>query len=267
MNRKEFVQKMGLSAMLLGFSSYQLLAVNKPSGLKYDEQKCKQVWRDLCGKHADKDYLRYIGPKKGLPNVLIYGDSISQGYTETVRCELKNKVSVFRLYKNGGPSSSVIQRMEYMHKTMFQPYLDGGWDFEWDLIHFNVGLHDLKYVFEGKYDKVNGTQVTSPEQYKKNLVEIIQYFKKEFPKAKLIYALTTPVPEGSGGRKAGSAVIFNKAALEVLENYQEIAVNDLHAFSKPNIEEWVMGPGNVHFNDIGRVEQGKQVAKIILGNL
>jgi hypothetical protein len=35
---------------------------------------------------------------------------------------------------------------------MFHPYYDEGWDFEWDLIHFNVGLHNLKYIVDGKLD-------------------------------------------------------------------------------------------------------------------
>ncbi len=38
--------------------------------------------------------------------------------------------------------------------------LEDRWDFEWDVIHINVGLHDLKYVNDReKLDMENGQLV------------------------------------------------------------------------------------------------------------
>ena len=252
-----------MGSVLLGIAPTSLFASIKKITDPIDDALCRLTWKSLCGKLADKEYMKYVGPQKGLPNVLIYGDSISQDYTEIVRKELKNKASVFRIFKNGGPSSTVIKNMKILKKTMFQPYLKGGWDFEWDLIQFNVGLHDLKYLNGRTYDVVNGTQVTSPKQYKKILKEIITYFKKEHPKAKLIYVLTTPVPKGAKGRKEGDAAVFNNAALEVLELHPEIMVNDLYAFTKPNRAIWARGADNVHYNKLGQEAQGIEVAKFI----
>ena len=39
--------------------------------------------------------------------------------------------------------------MKNLNATMFQPYLSQGWKYKWDLIHFNFGLHDLKYTLNG----------------------------------------------------------------------------------------------------------------------
>jgi len=170
---------------------------------------------------------------------------------------------VYRLYCNGGDSSSVITKMKTMHDTMRNPRLAGHWDFDWDVIHFNVGLHDLKYMNGKKLDRVNGRQVTSTADYEKNLRAIIAYLKELAPQAKLIFVTTTPVPEGEAGRIAGDAAKYNQVALKVLKDYPEIGVNDLYAFTKPHHKEWWTKPGNVHFNTEGATAQGKESARVI----
>lgn len=267
MKRKTFLKTITLGVISLGFVQNDLFATIKKVTDPINDLLCKNTWKKLCGKAADKVCYKYVGPQEGLSNVLIYGDSISQGYTEALRKQLKNEVSVFRIFKNGGASSTIIKNMNHLQETMFQPHLKGGWNFEWDLIQFNAGLHDIMYKIDGKYDVEKGTQVTSLTQYRKNLIEAITYFKNNHPKAKLIYTLTTPVPKDSRGRKEGDAVIFNKAALEVLENYPEIIVNDLYALTMPNIGIWAKKPGDVHYNTLGKTEQGKHVANIIKNTL
>lgn len=224
---------------------------------------CKEAWSKLS-KFATKRYqFRYIEPIGSLPKVFIYGDSISMAYTEYVRASLEDKACVFRIHENGSSSNEFIQKMEAMRKTMFQPHLSQGWDFEWDVIHFNVGLHDLKYVVNGKLDKQNGTQVSSLETYENNLRSIINYLKARHPKAKLIFATTTPVPEGERGRNAGDAKRYNKIALKVMKDHKDIIINDLYKFSVPVLEEYAVGPGNVHFKAEGSRLQGIEVARVI----
>lgn len=55
--------------------------------------------------------------------------------------------------------------------------------------------------------------------------------------------------------------------MEVLKTYPSIIINDLYAFTKPNLKEWAIQPGNVHYNELGKTEQGKEVARIIEENL
>lgn len=113
---------------------------------------CIEAWKSL-GKFTLKRYpFRYIEPIKDLPKVFIYGDSISIGYTEYTRASLDGIACVYRLHENGGSSKDFIRKMETFRTTMFKPELELGWDFEWDVIHFNVGLHDLKYVLKGGFE-------------------------------------------------------------------------------------------------------------------
>lgn len=224
---------------------------------------CKKAWLNLCDLSTKRYQFRYIEPIDSLPKVFIYGDSISIAYTEYIRASLENKACIFRIHENGSSSHEFIQKMETMRKSMFQPYLPQGWNFEWDIIHFNVGLHDLKYVINGKLDKQNGTQVSSLKTYENNFRTIINYLKTNYPKAKLIFATTTPVPEGEQGREVGDAKRYNKIALKVLKDYKDIVLNDLYEFSIPVLEEFAVRPGNVHYKPEGSRLQGIEVARVI----
>ncbi|MRT93780.1 SGNH/GDSL hydrolase family protein [Ancylomarina sp. 16SWW S1-10-2] len=266
MKRRGFVKSIGISALGIGLMP-SVFAANRVK--KTDHDICKLAWKQLCGNIGNvykTDAFKYVNSVKGKPNVLIYGDSVSIKYSSAVRESLKGKATVIRLFKNGGSSQNFIPNMEKMHDSMFQPGLDKGWDFKWDLIHFNVGLHDLKYL-KGKNLSKNGKQVSSLSIYKENLDEICKYLMMKFPKAKLVFATTTPVPENAKGRYQGDSIKYNKAALEVLANYPDIAINDLYAFTFPHHKEWMQEPGNVHYNEVGFAKQGKEVARIIAENL
>jgi len=224
-------------------------------------ETAKDAWTSLVGnKSSKRPEFAFVRNNSALPNVLIYGDSISMLYTPQVRKKLKNKANVYRIHLNGGDTARVIPAMETMHEKMAEY-----WPFKWDVIHFNVGLHDLKYLDEnGKYDTTNGEQLHPSEEYTMTLKQIIEYFKKIAPDSKIIFATTTPVPENSRGRIAGDAVKYNKAAIEVLKSYPEIGINDLYGLTKPNLSKWSHG---VHYMKLGRTAQGDMVANTILNTL
>ena len=230
-----------------------------PSASVGAQESAENAWANLAGRFANRPEFAFVENNPDLPNVLIYGDSISIGYTQRVRAKIEGQANVYRLFRNGGSSQGFVQLMENMHDVMCDEQLEEPWDFQWDVIHFNVGLHDLKYLLDGKLDKENGVQVTSLEDYKKNLRDIVAYLKKLAPNAKLIFATTTPVPDGAQGRFVGDAKKYNEAALEVLRDFPEIVINDLFTFTKP----WSK-PGDVHFNVAGRNAQGDEVARVIL---
>ncbi|ANW96112.1 hypothetical protein AXE80_07405 [Wenyingzhuangia fucanilytica] len=262
MNRRESFKLLGVLGLVSLIPVKTLGAILKSGG-----DVCKEAWASL-GKFTRTRYqFRYIEPISNLPKVFIYGDSVSIGYTEYVRASLKNKACVYRLHTNGQSSDYFIPRMEALRKKMFEPFLKGGWDFEWDVIHFNVGLHDLKYLSGNKLDKEKGTQVSTLEEYEENLHKIIKYLKTTYPKAKLIFATTTPVPEGAEGRFAGDSIKYNKVALKVMNQYPEVIVNDLFTFSKPVLEEHGVKKGDVHYNPEGSRLQGIKVAKEIAASL
>ncbi len=244
-----------------------LLLVSFSSAFAY-ERSAKEAWTKLVGENFSKRAeFAFIENNEKLPNVLIYGDSISIHYTNTVRKQLAEKANIYRLYRNGGDSASFIEKMNKMHGTMNNSLLGGAWAFNWDIIHFNVGLHDLKYAINKKLDKVNGKRVNSIEQYEKKLRGIVTYLKQLAPKATLIFATTTPIPEGEPGRVVGDAAKYNFVALKVMKDFPEVKINDLYNFTKANHSLWWAAEGNVHYNKLGREAQGVEVARNIISHL
>jgi len=227
-------------------------------------QTAEEAWYGIALRKKANDKNKaflYVENNPALPNVLIYGDSISIAYTPIVRDLLEGEANVYRLHVNGGFSASFIEKMDTLHETMRDRKIKNRWTHEWDVIQVNVGLHDLKYVVNGsKLDKKNGKQVASLSEYEQNLRDIFAYLKREHTGAKIVFALTTPVPEGEPGRHAGDAKRYNEVALKVLRKHPEIAVNDLYAFTVGHHEEWWTRPGNVHFNQEGIRAQGEAVA-------
>jgi lysophospholipase L1-like esterase len=131
------------------------------------------------------------------------------------------------------------------------------------VIHFNWGLHDLCYRHpksktQGSRDKVNGTVTHSVEEYSANLEKLVLRMKKTG--SRLIFATTTPVPEGEAGRKVGDDLRYNKAAGAVMSKHG-VAVNDLHAVMAGRMDQFGTRPGNVHFKSEGSALLAKQVAR------
>ncbi len=178
-----------------------------------------------------------------LPRVLIIGDSISMGYTPFVQKELAGTAEVIRIGENGGPTSNGVAKLdEWLARS------------RWDVIHFNFGLHDLKRMEDG------APQV-SLDEYEKNLRAIAGKLKQTG--AKLIWASTTPVPEGkvSPPRLPADVPRYNEAALRVMTEIG-VAVNDLYAHALANLAAW-QKPVNVHFNDAGSQGLAAHVAAAI----
>ena len=120
--------------------------------------------------------LEPITDDPNLPRVLLIGDSISMGYTVAVRELLAGKANVHRPATNCGPTSRGVAGID--------AWLGDG---EWDVIHFNFGLHDLKYMEDG-------THQVPIDQYEANLRTLID--RMEETGATVIWCSTTPVPEG-----------------------------------------------------------------------
>lgn len=203
---------------------------------------------------AQRGALKPIKEQPGLPRVLLIGDSISIGYTLPTRRILDKEVNLHRIPTNGGPTSKGLEHLE-------------AWlgEKEWDVIHFNWGLHDLCYrhpesKVQGRRDKVRGKVTHSVEEYAKNLEQLVEALKKS--KAHLIFATTTPVPEGEAGRKVGDDLRYNKAATEVMARHK-VAINDLHQVMKGKMGNYGIRPGDVHFKREGSQLLAEAVAASI----
>ena len=109
--------------------------------------------------------MKPITDTPGLPRVLLIGDSISIGYTLDTRAMLKGKVNLHRIPTNGGHTAKGLAEID--------KWLGDG---KWDVIHFNWGLHDLKYVIPGAGKLAlppKGKRVEQVEKYAANLDKLV----------------------------------------------------------------------------------------------
>ena len=184
-----------------------------------------------------------VTDQPGLPRVLLIGDSISIGYTVNVRTELAGKANVHRIPENGADTANGLKNIDaWLGNT------------KWDVIHFNWGLHDLKVTPDG------GRQVPI-DAYERNLATLVTRLKTTG--ARLIWATTTPVPDGKQNppREPQDVGKYNAAAMRVMQA-NGVAIDDLFAAASPHISE-IQLPGNVHFNDMGWKLFGTQAATAI----
>ena len=188
-----------------------------------------------------------IVDRPGLPRVLLIGDSISIGYTLPVRARLQGRANVHRPGENCGDTGRGLRRLE--------AWLGSG---QWDVIHFNFGLHDLKYLdAQGKYVPPDqGKQLTPLSQYEANLRMLVARLKQTG--AKLIFATTTPVPAGTLGRVEHDELRYNEVAIRVMKE-NGVIIDDLNAVAAPR-QEKIQRPQNVHFTEDGYEQLGEVVA-------
>lgn len=192
--------------------------------------------------------------EKAMPDVLIIGDSISIGYTKPLIEVLEGKATVVHNPGNAQHSGFGLANLD-------------AWlgDTDWDVIHFNHGLHDLKYVDEnGKnvHEREKGHIQIPLDEYEKNMEAIVARLEKTG--ARLIFTTTTPFPDKPGGplRDAFQAVKYNEVALKIMKEHGVI-VNDLYSFALPRLPE-LQQPKNVHFTAEGSKALAGEVARYIL---
>jgi len=200
-------------------------------------------------------------PQKRLPNVLILGDSISIGYTPYVKKALLNTANVVRPTLPQGRAENCAGTVNGIKHI--ERWLAAG-NHKWSVIHFNFGLHDLKRVDPKNRKNSNDPahpRQSEPADYEKQLTEIVEKLLKT--KARLIFATTTPVPQGGvkPHRDVQDPNRYNAIALKIMKA-NGIAVNDLYTAAQPKIKK-IMRPVNVHFTKEGSEFLGQKVVKAI----
>ena len=77
----------------------------------------EDAWTTLVGKKfAKRPAFSFVKGDPELPNILIYGDSISMGYTQRVRENLKGKANVYRIHCNVG-GNIIIKNNHIIYTT------------------------------------------------------------------------------------------------------------------------------------------------------
>jgi len=160
-----------------------------------------------------------------LPRVLLIGDSISMWYTLGVRQRLEGRANVHRPHRNCRSTQQTLAELE--------GYLGRG---QWDVIHFNCGIHDLTHLNESgePLPPPMGKPQVPLEQYRKNLRLLLD--RLERTGARLIWASTTPVGPGAQYRFNSDVIAYNGVAAELMRD-RGVWINDLYAVVEPRAGE------------------------------
>lgn len=167
------------------------------------------------------------GGDKNLPYVLLLGDSVSGGYNISVRERLMGKANVLSGGSVFGKNPDMAKLVESM--VINREKLIGR---KIDVVHFNWGLHAMKFVDNKNRLKTpeTGQRCTPLEDYGNDLETFVARIRKTG--SKLIWASTTPV-NGSPWAKDGDSVNYNAVAARVMKRHG-VLINDLYTYVKEN---------------------------------
>ena len=186
----------------------------------------------IAGKSNAWDYVN-DDPK--LPRILLIGDSVSRGYTQSTRKVLEGRANVHRAPANCGPTASGVKNLDV--------WLGEG---KWDVIHFNFGIHD---------------RATPAADYVQRLEQIVNRLEKTG--AKLIWASTTPIPDDPAHKQTATSVVEKNAlAAEVMKKHG-IPTDDLFTAITPHLAK-LQNRNDVHFTGEGYDFLGAEVGAAIL---
>lgn len=155
-----------------------------------------------------------------MKKVLLLGDSIRIGYDSYVRKTLKDTCQVIFPEENCRFAQYVLRYL-----TFWKEWLNV--DEELDLVHWNVGLWDTLELYD------DGC-LTPPEFYAYFIEKICGRIKFLFPKAKVIFATSTPVLEGEflrphiSKRQNANVRKYNDIAVSICKKNGFI-INDMYS--------------------------------------
>jgi lysophospholipase L1-like esterase len=178
--------------------------------------------------------------KHDLPRVLLIGDSVTQGYGPDVEKVLAGKAYVARLATSRCVGDPVLHA-ELSAVLSAETF---------DVIHFNNGLHGIGAVSEKEYPEF--------------LPQMLAHIRQLAPKAKLIWANSTPSHVNGKFEQLApnnaNVTERNRIATELMKK-EGIPVDDLYALTLPH-PEWCSD--GLHYKPEGKAAQGAQVAAEVL---
>jgi lysophospholipase L1-like esterase len=186
-------------------------------------------WCDIWISHANET---------NLPRVLLIGDSIVRDYYPEVEKRLAGKAFVARLSTSRFVADPVLLKeiALVLDQTQF------------DVIQFNNGMHGWQH---------------SEAEYRKAFPKFIKTIRAHAPKAKLIWATTTPLRDGNGVtydtqvKYSDERIAARNAIAAEFVAGQNIPTDDLNAAMGGHPE---YHSDNVHFNSHGIQIQATQVS-------
>lgn len=167
-----------------------------------------------------------------LPRVMLIGDSITRGYYATVEEKLKGKAYVARYTtsKAIGDPALLDEIRTFLKQTDFQ------------VVQFNIGMHGWAY---------------SEAEYEKHFPALVKAIRKAAPKAKLVWAHTTPIRKDNPQGATNARIEARNAIAAAYCGKQSIPVTNLHALMVTKAQ---LHSDDVHFDKEGSRILGTAVA-------
>jgi hypothetical protein len=190
-------------------------------------------WCDVWISHANET---------NLPRVLLIGDSIAREYYPEVEKRLAGKAFVARLATSRFVADPVLLKE-------IELVLDQA---RFDVIHFNNGMHGWQH---------------SEAEYRDALPKLFKTIRAHAPKARLIWATTTPLRDGKGvtydtkAEYSDERIAARNAIAAELVAAQKIPIVDINAAVRGHPE---FHSDNVHFNGKGVEVLAAQVSESVV---
>ncbi len=190
-----------------------------------------------------------------MKKVVLMGDSIRMGYDKYVKEALLDTAEVYYPSEN-------CRFAEYMLRYAHVWKEEGKWPDDVDLVHWNAGLWDVLELFDDG-------PLTSISYYAEAIARINKRIRMLYPKAKIVFATSTPVIEekyGEGAKRHNEIIKkYNEAAINALAS-SDTLINDLYSLAEGFPEEYHSDP--THYStDKGRELIGGRVISIICREL
>lgn len=155
-----------------------------------------------------------------MKKIMLIGDSIRMGYDKYVAMALEGQAQVYYPKDNCRFTQYVLRHFQDWVK-------ESGFGEDTDLVHWNVGLWDLAELFEDG-------PITPIEWYEQYIHRICRRIRRLCPKAKIVFATSTPVDEAKYEparwrfyRSNETIRKYNEAAIRAVKEHG-VAVNDLY---------------------------------------
>ena len=214
-------------SIVVGLATH--LAAAEPNGVPARESI---EWCDIWISHSNET---------NLPRVLLIGDSIARDYYPEVEKQLAGKAFVARLATSRFVADPVLLKQIELVLSELQ----------FDVILFNNGMHGWQH---------------SEAEYQNGLPKLIKAIRAHAPKAKLIWATTTPLRDGKGvtgdtkAEYSDERIASRNAIAAEIIAARKIPTADLNAAVRGHPE---LHSDNVHFNGQGSQILAAQASAMI----
>ncbi|MBQ3178567.1 MAG: SGNH/GDSL hydrolase family protein [Clostridia bacterium] len=156
-----------------------------------------------------------------MKRIVLLGDSTREGYQDYVKEKLDGMAEVLVPPEN---CRFALYLLRYVH--MWKE--EGNWGDDVDLVHWNAGLWDALHV-------AGQEALTEPEHYASIIRRIDTRLRLLFPKAKVVFATSTPSVESRYTKDVfrinKEVEMYNALAIAALWDTDEV-IDDLYAAAK-----------------------------------